>query len=58
MRIEYHSKSDLLGRCTFTLYWMTNYHPGDPKGENRIAERGQVYRADPQNHGFPRPEKA
>lgn len=57
-RIEYHSKTDRLGRCSFTLYWMADYHPGHPDGEYRTAERGQCFFADPLKHGHPRPEDA
>lgn len=56
-RIEYHSKSDEDGKCSFSLFWMATYHPGHPLGENRLAERGQSFRADPRKHGFPRPEE-
>lgn len=56
-RIEYHSKSDHLNRCSFTLFHLANYHPGDPAGEYRTAERGQCYFADPRKHGFPLPEE-
>lgn len=52
-RIEYHSALDAWGKCTFTLYWMADYHPGDPAGEHRRAERGQVFHADPEDYGFP-----
>jgi hypothetical protein len=57
MRIQYLSKSDNKGRCEFWLFWMADYHPGDPAGEHRLAERGQIYFADPREHGFPRPEE-
>ena len=55
-RIEYHTPSDEQGRCRFTLYWMADYHPGHPLGENRRAECGQVFYADPESYGHPRPE--
>ena len=55
--IRYHSSSDEMGRCRFSLRWMADYHPGDPRGEHRRAERGQYFFADPRNHGFPRPEE-
>lgn len=55
-RIEYNSKSDERGRCSFTLYRWANYHPGDPEGEYRKAERAQCYHADPRDHGHLRPE--
>jgi len=56
-RIEYRGKTDDKGRCSFTLYWMSDFHPGDPKGEHRTAERGQNFFADPRNHGHKRPEE-
>jgi len=58
-RIEYNTnKSDDLGRCRFTLFWWADYHPGDPRGEYRHAERAQCFFADPRSYGFPRPEEA
>jgi|SanBayMetagenome_1026888.scaffolds.fasta_scaffold13953_2 hypothetical protein len=43
-RVEYHDKEpDKYGRRSFMLYWMADYHPGDPQGEYRRAERGQVH---------------
>ena len=57
-RIEYDSGSDKDGRCSFTLYWMADYHPGHPQGEHRRAERGQVFHGDPRAYGYPRPEDA
>ena len=57
-RIEYHSLSDDLGRCQFTLYWTADYHPGHPLGEYRTAERGQRFFADPTRYGFTRPTTA
>lgn len=56
-RIEYITKSDNQNRCTFALYWLADYHPGDPAGEYRHAERGQVFFSDPKTHGFSRPEE-
>lgn len=56
-RIEYASGSDKDGKCRFTLFWMADYHPGHPKGENRLAERGQAFHADPRSYGYPRPEE-
>lgn len=40
-RIEIHGTTDELGRCSHTIFWMADYHPGDPRGENRVAERAQ-----------------
>lgn len=56
--IEYLSESDSWGRCHFVLRWWANYHPGDPRGENRLALRGQHFFDDPRKHGFKRPEEA
>lgn len=51
-RIVYHTKSDGLGKCHFTLFWYANYHPGHPDGEYRHAERGQCFYANPEDYGF------
>jgi len=46
-RIEYHDAGpDDHGRRRFTVFWMADYHPGDPRGEYRTAERGQEYWSD------------
>lgn len=42
-RGEIHSGPDSLGRYSYTLYWMADYHPGHPEGEYRRAERGQCF---------------
>lgn len=42
---------DRHGRCEYFVYWVADYHPGHPEGEHRIAIRGQVYFADPKEHG-------
>lgn len=55
-RIEYHSPTDEKGECSFSLFWMADYHPGHPQGEHRTAERGQCFRADPRKYGHPLPE--
>ena len=55
-KIEYHSKSDEKGCCSFTLTWMAHYHPGDRDGEHGWRKRGQCFRADPRKYGHPRPE--
>lgn len=55
-RIEYHSKSDSLGRCSFSLHWMADYHPGHPDGEYQRRERAQTFFADPLKFGHQRPE--
>lgn len=44
-RVEIHSGPDELGRYHYTLFWMADYHPGDPRGEHRYSERGQVFHA-------------
>lgn len=46
-RIEYRSAPDERGRRSFTLYWTADFHPGDPRGENRTAERAQSFFANP-----------
>ena len=56
-RIEYRSKTDKWGRCSFTLYWMADYTPGHPEGEYVRRERAQCFHADPLDYGFPRPEQ-
>jgi len=56
-RIEYNTPLDKDGKCSFFLYWFADYHPGDPGGEYRIAERCQVFYANPLDHGFPIPPK-
>ena len=53
-RIEYLSSNDKLGRCSFLLYWVANYHPGHPDGEHGWRERGQCFYADPREYGHAR----
>lgn len=57
-RIEYHSKLDSKGRCSFTIY-MSNggYSPGHPDGEYVERECGQCFYADPTTYGFPYPNE-
>jgi hypothetical protein len=55
-RIEYHSTSDRDGRCSFSLHWISSYHPGHPGGEHVTRERGQYFFGDPTERGYPRPE--
>ncbi len=50
-RIEYHSTTDTLNRCHFSLHWMAYYHPGHPDGEYRKAERAQHFFSDPHKYG-------
>lgn len=38
-----HSAFDEQGRCSYSLFWMADYYPGHPKGENRVHERGQCF---------------
>jgi len=45
--IDVHGGLDSFGRASFTVYWLTDYHPGHPAGETGIDIRGQVYFADP-----------
>jgi len=42
-RVEIHSGPDSLGRYQYTLFRMASYHPGDPAGEYRVAERAQEF---------------
>ena len=56
LRIEYHCPTDKYGRCSFSLHWMTDYHPGHPDGEYRWAETAQMFFANPRDHRFPLPE--
>lgn len=44
-RIEIHSGPDAMGRYRYTMFWMAKYHPGDPRGEHRWAERAQEFHA-------------
>ena len=57
-RIEYRSRSDEHGRCSFTLFWWKDYQAGHPDGENVRREHGQNFFADPRTYGHPRPEEA
>lgn len=53
MRIEIIDGPDRLGRYIYWLFWMANYHPGDPDGEYQWAERGQLFHAPlPSNKSF------
>lgn len=51
-RIEILGGPDERGRCHYVRYWMADYHPGDPRGEYRRAERGQHFFGVP-----PKPEE-
>jgi len=46
-RIEIRGPIQADGRCHFVLFWMANYHPGDPNGEYGWRERGQHFYANP-----------
>lgn len=37
------TRPDALGRQSFSIYWLANYHPGHPEGEYRWAIRGQNF---------------
>jgi hypothetical protein len=50
MRIEVYSGPDEKGRWEFAKFWMADYHPGDPAGEYRWAERGQHFHAPLKTH--------
>jgi rRNA maturation protein Nop10 len=43
MKLVIHDGPDEYGRYRYTLHWLASYHPGDPAGEYRIAERGQCF---------------
>ena len=42
-RIEIRSGPDSLGRYSYTLFWMADYHPGHPEGEYARRERAQGF---------------
>ena len=42
-RIEIRSGPDSLGRYSYTLFWMADYHPGHPEGEYARRERAQCF---------------
>ena len=46
-RIEIRGEPDALGRRSYTLFWMADYHPGHPEGESGWRERGQCFFAVP-----------
>jgi hypothetical protein len=47
-RVEFLDRGpDALGRRIFFGFWMADYHPGDPRGENKRAERGQIFFSNP-----------
>ena len=50
-RIEILSEPDRLGRVHYAKFWMADYHPGDPDGEHRWAERGQHFLGVPNIEG-------
>jgi len=56
--VEFHSEPDELGRRSFTLTWLADYHPGHPDGEDRIDVRGQCFYADPEQYISPIREEA
>lgn len=58
---EVHSRADKEGKYQFSMYWLTNYIPGHPKGEYFVKEvpgvtgktgfvRVQAFLADPTSH--------
>ena len=51
-RIEVVSGPDAMGRYGHFRYWLADYHPGHPDGENRRAERGHIFHA-----ALPNPEE-
>lgn len=46
-RAEITEGPDSDGKYLFWIFWMDNYHPGHPKGEYRLAERGQLFKSNP-----------
>lgn len=40
--LSYLSVTDRHGRCRYLVTWWADYHPGDPDGEYRHAQRGQI----------------
>lgn len=42
-RLELYDGPDRHGRYHYALFWLADYHPGHPAGEDRIAERGQHF---------------
>ena len=53
IRCEVYEGPDAQGRYSYALFWMTNYHPGQPDGEHGWKERGQhFYGKLPQNIKF------
>ncbi len=45
-RGEIHSSPNKEGKYSHTRFWMADYHPGHPEGEDRWAERGQCFLAE------------
>lgn len=46
-----YTPPDLEGRRSYRLSWVSDYHPGHPSGEHRIALRHQQFYADPEQNG-------
>lgn len=42
-RVEVYSKPDERGRVHHARFWMTDYVPGHPDGENKLREVGQHF---------------
>ncbi len=51
-RIEIVSGPDERNRYVHFRNWLADYHPGHPDGENRTAERGQIFHS-----ALPSPEE-
>lgn len=49
-RLEIYSGPDSHGRYHYALFWMADYHPGHPNGEDRWAERGQHFFGTPPDY--------
>jgi len=42
-RLEIYNGPDSVGRYHYAIFWLADYHPGHPDGENRTAWRGQHF---------------
>lgn len=43
-KLVVNSEPDKDDKSMLTLYWMDDFHPGNPEGEDGLRERGQVFR--------------
>ena len=42
-RVEIMSEPDSRGRVRYVAYWIAEYHPGHPEGEDMTRERAQHF---------------